>query len=255
MSAAPRSPVCLPTLTQGYHLTSWQSWNALWIYVQVFIALRVVPYEELTALTAVKPPCWDSLLLLGLTLTSCPQMPLEERIIFSGNLFQYQEDNKKWRNRFSLVPHNYGLVLYENHVVSALCLAASHPPLHFPGSYSVTPQTRSRLHSPCCPPSHLPPSFSPPNSQAQSNIYESSPLLQTCLSLGPFLSMSFHPLSRCPCPCCKLSFTRKPYRIPPSPAEPALSEWPLAGQSAPVCHSLHGLLHSPCPVLLALMWV
>lgn len=44
-------------------------------------------------------------------------MPLEERIIFSGNLFQYQEDNKKWRNRFSLVPHNYGLVLYENKVV------------------------------------------------------------------------------------------------------------------------------------------
>ena len=46
-----------------------------------------------------------------------PQVPLEERIIFSGNLFQYQEDNKKWRNRFSLVPHNYGLVLYENKVV------------------------------------------------------------------------------------------------------------------------------------------
>ena len=44
-------------------------------------------------------------------------MPLEERIIFSGNLFQYQEENKKWRNRFSLVPHNYGLVLYENKVV------------------------------------------------------------------------------------------------------------------------------------------
>ncbi|ELW62020.1 Niban-like protein 1 [Tupaia chinensis] len=44
------------------------------------------------------------------------KVPLEERIIFSGNLFQYQEDNKKWRNRFSLVPHNYGLVLYENKV-------------------------------------------------------------------------------------------------------------------------------------------
>ncbi|XP_023605200.1 uncharacterized protein LOC102439541, partial [Myotis lucifugus] len=43
-------------------------------------------------------------------------VPLDERIIFSGNLFQYQEDNKKWRNRFSLVPHNYGLVLYENKV-------------------------------------------------------------------------------------------------------------------------------------------
>lgn len=47
-----------------------------------------------------------------------PQVPLDERIIFSGNLFQHQEDNKKWRNRFSLVPHNYGLVLYENKVVS-----------------------------------------------------------------------------------------------------------------------------------------
>lgn len=45
-----------------------------------------------------------------------PQVPLDERIIFSGNLFQYQEDNKKWRNRFSLVPHNYGLILYENKV-------------------------------------------------------------------------------------------------------------------------------------------
>ncbi|XP_054997261.1 protein Niban 2 [Sorex araneus] len=44
------------------------------------------------------------------------KVPLEERIIFSGNLFQYQEDNKKWRNRFSLVPHNYGLILYENKV-------------------------------------------------------------------------------------------------------------------------------------------
>ncbi|KAB0406882.1 hypothetical protein E2I00_002011 [Balaenoptera physalus] len=44
------------------------------------------------------------------------KVPLDERIIFSGNLFQCQEDNKKWRNRFSLVPHNYGLVLYENKV-------------------------------------------------------------------------------------------------------------------------------------------
>ncbi|XP_070107533.1 protein Niban 2 isoform X2 [Equus przewalskii] len=42
------------------------------------------------------------------------KVPLDERIVFSGNLFQYQEDNKKWRNRFGLVPHNYGLVLYEN---------------------------------------------------------------------------------------------------------------------------------------------
>ncbi|XP_028918800.1 protein Niban 2 isoform X2 [Ornithorhynchus anatinus] len=42
------------------------------------------------------------------------KVPLEERIIFSGNLFQYMEENKKWRNRFSVVPHNYGLMLYEN---------------------------------------------------------------------------------------------------------------------------------------------
>uniref|UniRef100_A0A8D0GHF8 Niban apoptosis regulator 2 n=1 Tax=Sphenodon punctatus TaxID=8508 RepID=A0A8D0GHF8_SPHPU len=42
------------------------------------------------------------------------KVPLEDRIIFSGNLFQYLEENKKWRNRFSVVPHNYGLVLYEN---------------------------------------------------------------------------------------------------------------------------------------------
>ncbi|XP_060613320.2 protein Niban 2 [Anolis sagrei] len=42
------------------------------------------------------------------------KVPLEECTIFSGNLFQYLEENKKWRNRFSLVPHNYGLVLYEN---------------------------------------------------------------------------------------------------------------------------------------------
>ncbi|XP_042335370.1 protein Niban 2 [Sceloporus undulatus] len=42
------------------------------------------------------------------------KVPLEERTIFSGNVFQYLEENKKWRNRFSLVPHNYGLVLYEN---------------------------------------------------------------------------------------------------------------------------------------------
>lgn len=40
--------------------------------------------------------------------------PHEDRIIFSGNLFQYLEDNKKWRNRYCLVPHYYGMVLYEN---------------------------------------------------------------------------------------------------------------------------------------------
>ncbi|XP_015276654.1 PREDICTED: niban-like protein 1 [Gekko japonicus] len=42
------------------------------------------------------------------------KVPLEDRTIFSGNLFQYMEENKKWRNRYSVVLHNYGLVLYEN---------------------------------------------------------------------------------------------------------------------------------------------
>ncbi|NXH14063.1 NIBL1 protein, partial [Bucco capensis] len=42
------------------------------------------------------------------------KVPLEDHVIYSGNLFQYIEENKKWRNRFCLVPHNYGLVLYEN---------------------------------------------------------------------------------------------------------------------------------------------
>ncbi|XP_063792490.1 protein Niban 2-like [Pseudophryne corroboree] len=40
--------------------------------------------------------------------------PLKDRVIFSGNLFQYLDDTKKWRNRFCLVPHHYGPVLYDN---------------------------------------------------------------------------------------------------------------------------------------------
>ncbi|XP_075040992.1 protein Niban 2-like [Mixophyes fleayi] len=42
--------------------------------------------------------------------------PLQDRVIFSGNLFQYLDDTKKWRNRFCLVPHHYGPVLYDNKV-------------------------------------------------------------------------------------------------------------------------------------------
>uniref|UniRef100_A0A672UZ41 Niban apoptosis regulator 2 n=1 Tax=Strigops habroptila TaxID=2489341 RepID=A0A672UZ41_STRHB len=42
------------------------------------------------------------------------KVPLEDHVIYSGNLFHYIEENKKWRNRFCVVPHNYGLVLYEN---------------------------------------------------------------------------------------------------------------------------------------------
>lgn len=48
---------------------------------------------------------------------SSRQVPLEDHVIYSGNLFQYIEENKKWRNRFCMVPHNYGLVLYENKLV------------------------------------------------------------------------------------------------------------------------------------------
>lgn len=48
------------------------------------------------------------------------QVPLEDHVIYSGNLFHYIEENKKWRNRFCVVPHNYGLVLYENKLVRGI---------------------------------------------------------------------------------------------------------------------------------------
>lgn len=54
---------------------------------------------------------------------SSPQVPLEDHVIYSGNLFQYIEENKKWRNRFCVVPHNYGLVLYENKLVRGITLS------------------------------------------------------------------------------------------------------------------------------------
>ncbi|KAM6986171.1 protein Niban 2a [Aplochiton taeniatus] len=40
--------------------------------------------------------------------------PLEDRAIFSGSLFQYQEETKKWRNRYVHVPHTYIISLYES---------------------------------------------------------------------------------------------------------------------------------------------
>ncbi|XP_043914573.1 protein Niban 2-like [Protopterus annectens] len=40
----------------------------------------------------------------------------EAKTIFSGNLFQYLEENKKWRNRFFLIPDNYSAVCYETKV-------------------------------------------------------------------------------------------------------------------------------------------
>lgn len=40
--------------------------------------------------------------------------PLAGRSIFSGNLFQYLEENRKWRNRFVSVPNSYNIDLYES---------------------------------------------------------------------------------------------------------------------------------------------
>ncbi|KAI1232052.1 hypothetical protein IHE44_0007103 [Lamprotornis superbus] len=54
-----------------------------------------------------------------------PEVPLEDHVIYSGNIFQYIEENKKWRNRFCVVPHNYGLVLYENKLVRTTPLPPS----------------------------------------------------------------------------------------------------------------------------------
>ncbi|NXU37313.1 NIBL1 protein, partial [Drymodes brunneopygia] len=58
------------------------------------------------------------------------KVPLEDHVIYSGNIFQYIEENKKWRNRFCVVPHNYGLVLYENKLVRTMPLS---PLGHSPG--------------------------------------------------------------------------------------------------------------------------
>uniref|UniRef100_A0A7N9APB0 Niban apoptosis regulator 2a n=1 Tax=Mastacembelus armatus TaxID=205130 RepID=A0A7N9APB0_9TELE len=40
--------------------------------------------------------------------------PLAGRSIFSGSLFQYLEENRKWRNRFVSVPDSYTINLYES---------------------------------------------------------------------------------------------------------------------------------------------
>ncbi|XP_069799273.1 protein Niban 2 [Dendropsophus ebraccatus] len=44
------------------------------------------------------------------------KVPSIDKVIFSGNLFQYMDDTKKWRNRFCLVPNHYGPLLYENKI-------------------------------------------------------------------------------------------------------------------------------------------
>ncbi|XP_032363449.1 protein Niban 2b [Etheostoma spectabile] len=40
--------------------------------------------------------------------------PLENKSIFSGSLFQYLEENKKWRNRFLFVPDSYNINYYDS---------------------------------------------------------------------------------------------------------------------------------------------
>lgn len=42
------------------------------------------------------------------------KLPLENKSIFSGSLFQYLEENKKWRNRFLFVPDSYNINFYDN---------------------------------------------------------------------------------------------------------------------------------------------
>lgn len=45
------------------------------------------------------------------------QIPLENKSIFSGSLFQYLEENKKWRNRFLFVPDSYNINYYDSKAV------------------------------------------------------------------------------------------------------------------------------------------
>uniref|UniRef100_A0A667XG22 Niban apoptosis regulator 2b n=1 Tax=Myripristis murdjan TaxID=586833 RepID=A0A667XG22_9TELE len=42
------------------------------------------------------------------------KIPLENKSIFSGSLFQYLEENKKWRTRFLFVPDSYIVNYYDN---------------------------------------------------------------------------------------------------------------------------------------------
>ncbi|XP_055743670.1 protein Niban 2-like [Salvelinus fontinalis] len=42
------------------------------------------------------------------------KVPLENRSIFSGALFQFLEENNKWRNQFLFVPDSYAINYYDN---------------------------------------------------------------------------------------------------------------------------------------------
>ncbi|XP_067868750.1 protein Niban 2b [Heterodontus francisci] len=43
--------------------------------------------------------------------------PLKDRIIFSGNLYQYMEVNRKWKNRYFVVHDDYNVAFYDGKVV------------------------------------------------------------------------------------------------------------------------------------------
>lgn len=95
--------------------------------LNVALAQKTVPKPLQVDLAELpEPGCWvpcDGGVPRCLPLcVSSPQVPLEDHVIYSGNLFQYIEENKKWRNRFCVVPHNYGLVLYENKLVRGITL-------------------------------------------------------------------------------------------------------------------------------------
>lgn len=45
------------------------------------------------------------------------QDPLAGRSIFSGSLFQYLEESRKWRSRYISVPNSYTISFYENKTV------------------------------------------------------------------------------------------------------------------------------------------
>ncbi|XP_013856299.1 niban-like protein 1, partial [Austrofundulus limnaeus] len=42
------------------------------------------------------------------------KIPLENKSIFSGSLFQNIEENKKWKNRYFFVPDSYNINYYDN---------------------------------------------------------------------------------------------------------------------------------------------
>ncbi len=52
-----------------------------------------------------------------------PQDPLKNKSIFSGSLFQYLEESKKWRSRFLYVGDSYNISLFESKAVSVNCWA------------------------------------------------------------------------------------------------------------------------------------